>query len=76
MSVFAKKKKTAESALQRGKAKFDVSRRGKKGLTSTREKNERTCCNGERKKRLLGDPGSEFRLGGGEEKEKSEKIIL
>ena len=48
---------------------FDTSRRGKKGMTSSRDQNEGAYLIGEGGEGpLLGDPGSELRLG--REKEK------
>ena len=41
------KESTVESALERGQEQFDASRRGKKGLRSSRDKNEDTCRGGE-----------------------------
>ena len=47
-------------------AQFDASRRGKKVLNPSRDKNARHVCTvaGREKKSLLCDPGSELRLGG------------
>ena len=56
---------TAESAYQRGQAQFDANQRGKKMLSSSRDKNKGAYRSGVwGEKGPLCDPGSELRLGG------------
>ena len=72
-SIFFQKKKRKRDQLLRaptvGRRQFDASRRGKKGLKSSRDKKKKTrTVAGRGEKSLLYDLGPELRLGGRKKK--------